>query len=93
MEDGIETGNDNNSGINDAVPTASTDSGENETLDELLGGNHTSGYVAPEREEVNVPESVTGLGGFTPVQEVAEEIDEKEAEELYLWGNRGRFKL
>ena len=80
MEDGIETGNDNNSGINGAVPTASTDSGENETLDELLGGNHTSGYVAPEREEVNVPESVTGLGGFTPVQEVAEEIDEKEAE-------------
>lgn len=92
MEDGIETGNDNNSGINGAVPTASTDSGENETLDELLGGNHTSGYVAPEREEVNVPESVTGLGGFTPVQEVAEEIDEKEAEELqkkYTYGETG----
>ena len=40
--EGIETGKDTNSGINAPVPVASTDSGENGTLEELLGGNHAS---------------------------------------------------
>lgn len=55
-------------------------------------GNKTSGYVAPEREEIHTPEEVAGRNGYIPVQENAEEINEEEAEELrkkYTYGETG----
>lgn len=79
-------------GINGKTDSSVGDNGENGTLENLLGENVDSGYVAPGREDVNVPDSVTGRGGYTPVQEVAEQIDEKEAEELqkkYTYGETG----
>lgn len=56
-------------------------------------GNKTSGYVAPEREEIHTPEEVAGRSGYIPVQENAEEINEEEAEELrkkYTYGETGK---
>lgn len=79
-------------GMNGGTDSASTGNGENGTAGNPLGENIDSGYVAPEREEVKVPDSVTGRGGYTPVQEVAQQIDEEEAEELqkkYTYGETG----
>lgn len=56
------------------------------------GGDRSSGYIAPEREEIHTPEEVAGRNGYIPVQENTEEIDEKEAEELqkkYTYGETG----
>lgn len=92
IADGIAVGSDDAAVHGGTGNATGSDNGENGTLENLLGEDINSGYVPPEREAVNVPESVTGRGGYTPVQEVAEQIDEEEAKELqkkYTYGETG----
>lgn len=54
--------------------------------------NDVSGYVPPERADISTPEEVSGRGGYTPVQDNAEQIGEEEAKELqkqYTYGETG----
>ena len=60
--------------------------------DDGLDPGLVSGYVPPERSDIDMPEEVAGRSGYLPVQEDVEEIDEEEAEELkqfYTYGETG----
>ena len=63
------------------------------TADDINGGRkNESSYVPPEKSAVNVPEELSGRGGYVPVRDDNEQVDEEEARKLrekYTYGETG----
>ncbi len=71
---------------------SSMETAKDKEPDDGLDPGLVSGYVPPERSDIDMPEEVAGRSGYLPVQEDVEEIDEEEAEELkqfYTYGETG----